>query len=78
MSLIDTIKRRKNVVNQESEGLNLAICLVSEFQDRTFTLKGLKNKYFGLSREELLKQIQEEIDSVLILYHYTTRAKKIH
>ena len=76
MSLTDLIKRRKNIVNQESDGINLAIYLINEFEDRTFTFKGLKNKYFGLSRENLLKLIQEELDNMLILYHYTTRAKK--
>lgn len=76
MSLIDVIKRRKNIVCQESEGINLAIYLINEFKDRTFTFKGLKNKYLGLSGENLLKRIQEELDSMLILYRYTTRTKK--
>jgi len=76
MFLTDLIKRRKNIVYQESEGINLAICLIDEFRDRTFTFKGLKNKYFGLSGENLLKRIQEELDSMLILYRYTTRVKK--
>ena len=76
MSLTDWIKRRKNIVNQESEGINLAIYLINEFQDRTFTFKGLKNKYFGLNREDILKRIQDELDSILILYRYTTRVKK--
>jgi len=76
MSLIDFVKRRKNVVNQESEGINLAVNLINEYKGRTFTFKGLKNKYFGLSGENLLKQIQEELESMLILYRYTTRVKK--
>ena len=76
MSLTDFIKRRTHVVNQESKGINLAIYLINEFQDRTFTFKGLKNKHFGLSGRNLLKRIQEELDSMLILYRYTTRAKK--
>ena len=76
MSLIDLIKRRKNIVNQESEGINLAIYLINEFEDRIFSFKGFKNKYFGLSGENLLKRIQEELDSMLILYRYTTRVKK--
>ena len=76
MSLVDVIKRRKNIVNQESEGINLAIYLINEFRGRTFTFKGLKNKYFALSGENLLKRIQEELDSMLILYRYTTKAKK--
>jgi len=76
VSLTDFIKGRKNIVNQESEGTNLAIYLINEFQNRTFTFKGLKNKYSGLSGEKLLKHIQEELDSMLILYRYTTRSKK--
>ena len=76
MSLTDFIKRRKNIVYRESEGINLAIFLINEFQGRTFTFKGLKNKYFGLNRDGILKRIQEELDSMLILYRYATRAKK--
>ena len=76
MSLIDVVRRRKNVVNQESEGINLAIYLINEFQGRTFTFKGLKNRYLGLDGEKLLDRIQEELDSMLILYRYTTKVKK--
>jgi len=76
VSLTDFIKRRTHIVNQESEGINLAIYLINEFQDRTFTFKGLKSNYFGLSGENLLKLFQEELDSMLILYRYTTRVKK--
>ena len=76
MSLIDFIKRRKNVVYQQSKGINLAVNLINEYKERTFIFRGLKNKYFGLSGENLLKQIQDELDSMLILYRYTTRVKK--
>jgi hypothetical protein len=75
MSFIDIIKRRSNIVTHESEGINLAISLISEFEGRTFTFKGLKNKYIGLRGEKLLKLIQEELDSMLVLYRYMTRAK---
>jgi len=75
MFLTDLIKRRKNIINQESKGINLAIYLINEFKDRTFTFKGLRNKYFGIRGEELLKLIQEELESMIILYNYTTRAK---
>jgi hypothetical protein len=75
MFLTDLIKRRKNIVNQESKGINLAIYLINEFKDRTFTFKGLKNKYFGIKGEELLKLIQDELESMIVLYSYTTRAK---
>jgi len=76
MSLIDLIKRRTHVVNQENEGTNLAVCLIDEFEGRTFTFKGPRNKCSGLNREDLLKRIQQELDSVVILYRYTTKAKK--
>ena len=75
MFLTDLIKRRKNIVNQESKGINLAISLINDFKDRTFTFQGLKNKYIGIRGEELLKLIQEELESMIVLYNYTTRAK---
>ena len=75
MSLTDLITRRKNIVNQESKGINLAIYLINEFKDRTFTFQGLKNKYFGIRGQDLLKLIQDELESMIVLYNYTTRAK---
>ena len=76
MSIFDLIKGRNNIACQESEGLNLAISLINKLQGRTFTFKGLKNRYSGLSGDKLLKYVQAELDSMLILYRYTTRAKK--
>ena len=76
MSLTDLVKRRKNIVNWESEGLNLAVYLINEFEDRTFAFKGLKSRHLGLGGEKLLKLLQKELDSMLILYRYTTRAKQ--
>jgi hypothetical protein len=76
MSLVDFIKRRKNVIHQESEGINLAIYSINEFENRRFSFKGLKNKYSGIEGEDLLKLLQDELDSMLILYSYTTRVKK--
>jgi len=75
MSLTDLLKGRKNITYQENSGINLAVYLISEFQDRTFTFKSLKRKYFGLSAENLLKKLQDELDSMLILYSYTTKVK---
>ena len=75
MSLVDLLKGRKNVTFQENEGINSAIHLINEFRDRTFAFKGLKKKYSGLDGAGLLKQIQEEMDSMLILYRYTTKIK---
>jgi len=76
VSLTDFIKRRTHIVNQESEGMNLAIYFINQFEGRKFTFKGSKNKYFGLSGENLLNRIQDELDSTLILYRYTTRVKR--
>jgi len=75
MFLTDLIKRRKNIVKQESKGINLAIQLIKGFNDRTFTFQGLKNNYSGIGAEELLNLIQEEIESMIVSYNYTTRAK---
>jgi hypothetical protein len=74
-TVIDWLLGRKRIVNQESKGIDLAIYLINEFKDRTFTFKGIKNKYFGIRGEELLKLIQEELESMIVLYSYTTRAK---
>jgi len=76
MFLGDFIKGRKNVVHQESEGINLAVYLINEFKDRRFTFRGLKNKHSGIDAEELLKLLQKEMDSTLIIYRYVTSVKK--
>ena len=76
MSIIDLIKRKKNITYEESDGITLATLTINCFEDRTFTFKGLKNKYTGLKGEDLLKLIQEEMDNTLILYHYRTKVKK--
>lgn len=76
MFLADFIKRRKKVIHQEGEGINLAIYLINEFKDRRFAFRGLKNKYSGIDGEELLKLLKEEMDGMLVLYRYITRAKK--
>ena len=76
MSIIDFIKRRKNVSCQESDDINSAIQLINEFKNRTFVFKGTKKKYFGLSQENLLIKLQEDMDNMLVLYRYTTNIKK--
>ncbi|MCD6174373.1 MAG: hypothetical protein J7K65_01220 [Planctomycetes bacterium] len=76
MSLTDLIKRRKNIVYQKSEGLNLAIYSINEFKDRRFTFRGFKNKYSGINGEELLNLLEKETGSTLIVYRYTTKVKK--
>jgi len=74
-TVINWLLGRKRIVNQESKGIDLAIYLINEYKDRTFTFKGLKNKHFGIRGEELLKLIQEELESMIVLYNYTTKAK---
>lgn len=76
MSLTDLIKRRKNIVYQESEGLNLAIYSINEFKDRRFAFRGLKNKYSGINGEELQNLLEKETGSTLIVYRYKTKVKK--
>ena len=76
MCLTDLIKGRKNIVTQKGEGINLAIHLIKEFQDRTFKFKGLKKKYSGISGENLLQCIEEELGNMLLLYCYTAMIKK--
>lgn len=76
MWLIDFIKRRKNIAYTESEGINLAIYLINEFKNRRFIFKGLKKRYSEISSEELKKLLQEEMDSMILLYRYSTKVKK--
>ncbi len=75
MSLINLIKRRKNIEYKESEGANLAIQTIDKFEDRKFTFKGLKRKFQGLSADDALKLIQDEMDNMVILYRYKTKVK---
>jgi len=74
-NFIDWLVGRRRIEHKEGIGLSLAIYFINKFKDRAFTFKGLKNKYFGIRGEELLKLIQEELDSMLVLYRYTTRVK---
>jgi len=75
MSIIDLIKKRKNIICQESEGITLATHTINDFEDRTFTLKGLKNKHCGLNGQDIFKHMENELDIMLILYHFTTKVK---
>ena len=68
--------RRTHIVNQECKGINLAIYLINKYEDKPFTFKGLKSKYFGLRVKELIRLIQKELDNMLLIYRYTTRSKE--
>jgi hypothetical protein len=74
-AVIDWLLGRKRIVNQESKGIDLAIYLIDEFRDRTFIFKGLRNKYFGIGSEKLISLIRDEMESMVVLYNYTTKAK---
>ena len=75
MGLMDFLKKRKNVVYQESEGVNLALRSINEFKDRTFTFRASK-KFSAVDGEHLLILLQEEMDNMLLHYRYTTKVKK--
>ncbi len=75
MSLTDLIKRRKHIVNHEGQGINLAITLVKRYAHRTFTFKGIQKTYFGIKGDSLIAFIQDELDSLIVMYRYETKAK---
>ncbi len=75
MSIIDFIKKRKNVICSENQGIQSAVHLINEMKERTFTFKGVKKKYTGLSGSELLNKLQEEMDRMLIMYRYSSKIK---
>ena len=75
MSITDLIKRRKQIVSHEGQGINLAITLVKQYAHRTFTFKGIKNPYLGIKGASLIAAIQDELDSMIVMYRYETKAK---
>lgn len=76
MKLIDYIKKRKDVVEAEGEGLNAAIRCIHQFEDRTFTFKGVLKKYKRLDVDRLLERLQDELNSMAVLYRYSTHIKR--
>lgn len=76
MRLIDFIKKRKDVIEVEGEGINSAIHSIHEFEGRSFTFKGLMKKYKGLNIDRLLEQLQDELNSMAVLYRYSTHIKR--
>ena len=75
MGLIDYLKRRTNIVEVESNGLNAAIGSIREFEGRRFTFKGLQSKYTGMDSDQLLKRLEYELNHMAILYRYITKIK---
>ena len=76
MSVIDLLKRRKNITYEEGEGIHLIPRYIKKYEGRKFRFKGLRKIYSGLSHEELLSQVQKEMDNMMILYRYITRIKQ--
>ncbi|NLW83052.1 MAG: hypothetical protein GXY41_01400 [Phycisphaerae bacterium] len=76
MRFIDFIKKRKDVIEVEGEGLNSAIHCIHEFEGRAFTFKGLTEKYKGLDVDRLLERLQDELNSMAVLYRYSTHIKR--
>lgn len=76
MSMADFLMGRKDVEFQEGEGLNLAVHTIKGLEGRKFRFKGLRKIYSEIAADELLRLMQTEIDSMLILYRYSTLVKK--
>ena len=66
MRFIDFIKKRKDVIEVEGEGLNSAIHCIHRFEGRAFTFKGLTEKYKGLDVDRLLERLQDELNSMAV------------
>ena len=66
MRLIDFIKKRKDVIEIESEGVNSTIRGLHEFEDRTFAFKGILKQYNGLDIDRLLERLQDALNSMLV------------
>lgn len=75
MGMIDYLKRRTNIVEIESDGLNAAIGSIRDFEGRRFTLKGMQRNYTGLDSDRLLKQLEYELNHMAVLYRYITKIK---
>ncbi|KPK41782.1 MAG: hypothetical protein AMJ65_08785 [Phycisphaerae bacterium SG8_4] len=72
-TVIDWLLGRKCVERKECEGIGLAIRTIEEFPGRTFRCPEARPKTSGISSEEILELIQQELP---IYYDYTTRTKR--
>ena len=72
-TVIDWLFGRKCIEHKESEGISLAIRTIEEFPGRTFRCPEAAPKKTGISSEEILELIQQELPSY---YDYTTRTKQ--
>jgi len=71
-SLIDRLAGRKDVQQEEGDGLRLAIQTIKEFADRTFSFQETQPDS-GIPSDELIRFIQEDLPTY---YNYTTKVKK--
>lgn len=76
MSLIDVLKRRKNVIRQESQGLDLATDSIQKYQGRQFSFKGFNRQYSHIDGPQLLKLLQDETNNTTLIYRYTTNVQE--
>lgn len=72
VSFRDVLAGRKNVRHEQAEGVELAIRLIEEFEDRTFSFSET-NPDSGIQADELIRFIREDLPGY---YNYTTKVKK--
>jgi len=72
MSFLDCLKGNKSIEHRQSDGLGLAVATLERFQGRSFRFKGVGMNASGVSAEEVIRFVQEELPEY---YNYTTRAK---
>ena len=72
-TVVDWLLGRKCIERKESQGISLAIRTIEEFSGRTFRCPEARPRAAGISEEEILGLIREELPSY---YDYTTRTKR--
>jgi len=72
VSLIDILAGRKQVRQEQEEGIGLAIRTIEEFEGRAFSFQET-HPDSGIPGDELIRFIQEDLPSY---YNYTTKVKK--
>lgn len=72
MSLLDWLKGNQSIEHRRSDGLGLAVATLERFPGRRFRFKGIGMNAAGVSSEEVIRFIQEELPQY---YNYTTHAK---
>lgn len=72
-TVIDWLLGRKRIERKEGQGISLAIRTIEEFAGRTFRCPEAAPKTAGISSDEILELVQEELPSY---YEYTIRIKR--